>query len=703
MSRVHPSNISEVVLDGKQLSIEHVVAVARHRARVRIAPAAAHRVQVCRSLIEHMVAQGVKVYGLTTGFGSKRDVFIDPQQTIRLQANLIQSHAAGVGDPLPEDVVRAAILLRASTLARGNSGIRLEVLEKLLELLNRDLYPYIPEKGSVGASGDLAPLSHLTLVLMGDPDGRVFRPVTAPQPESEAPQTPELRMRRHSGMPYRPLALRQDFVSSSRELLSSAFQFEPVALEAKEGLALNNGTQIMTAIAALTLYDAEMLTLGAEVAASASIEALKGVTRAFEAAIHDARPHAGQIVCADNIRALLKESHILRVELNTARVRRALFQLKEAQFRLALEETSDIQMLRAPLQTACEALAEVLKDPEAALQRARERSEGSSHRPLKSSEREPIIAREVLRDVKHSCLRISAALLTANLTPEVLPARDSLSTALNELELAVPSRPRVQDDYSLRCTPQVLGAARDALTHARSVVSVELTAATDNPLIFPPPQLLEEGCPPEAWKSLTEAECLEAVCSGGNFHGEPIGMVMDYVKVALAEIGSISERRVAHLVDGHLNQGLPSLLIERSGLNSGLMIPQYTAAALVSENKVLSHPATVDSIPTCENTEDHVSMGTIAARQAREILHNVELVLAIECLTAYQGLHFRHPLKPGPGGQALCEAMRAAGVLPIEDDRVLYPEIERACQVMRLEHLVDSANVLVGQPLKGLI
>lgn len=706
----HPSTYSEIELNGETLCIEQVIAVARYRARVRLAEEARRRVKLCRRLIEHMVTREIKVYGLTTGFGSKRDVFIDARDTIQLQSNLIQSHAAGVGSPLPEDVVRAAILLRASTLARGNSGIRLEVLEKLLELLNRDVYPYIPDKGSVGASGDLAPLSHLTLVLIGDPLGRVYQPPapdSATETSSSADPTtsrllPELDRRRHAGVPYQATAPRATFVPSTRAHLSQHFGFVPVALEAKEGLALNNGTQIMTAVAALTLYDAELLTLTAEVTAAASIEALKGVTRAFEAPIHEARPHPGQLASAQNLRALLDGSRILRVELNTARTRRGLLHIKEALSRLEFDSASALKPLRPQLQNAANTLAQVLTDPEEALAHARSSVLLRQSACLSTMELERAAAREALTGVKRDCLTISAELLKAELAEDILPARDSLTSALNELEQAVPSRPRVQDDYSLRCTPQVLGAARDALLHARRVVTTELTAATDNPLIFPPKDLLSPDCPDERWQTLSSDECLDAVCSGGNFHGEPIGMVMDYVKVALAEIGSLSERRVAHMVDGHLNQGLPSLLIERSGLNSGLMIPQYTAAALVSENKVLAHPATVDSIPTCENTEDHVSMGTIAARQAREILHNVELVLAIECLTAYQGLRFRAPLQAGPGGQALEAAMHMAGASPIADDRVLYPEIERACQMIRREALLDAANERLKQPLRGL-
>jgi histidine ammonia-lyase len=249
----------------------------------------------------------------------------------------------------------------------------------------------------------------------------------------------------------------------------------------------------------------------------------------------------------------------------------------------------------------------------------------------------------------------------------------------------------------------VVGAARDTLAHAWRVLETEINAATDNPLIFPPAWVEGfEGTLEAIRDRLTEAECVEAVFSGGNFHGEPIAVVMDFLKIALAEVGNISERRTAHLVDGHLNQGLPSLLIERSGLNNGLMIPQYTAAALVSENKVLAHPASVDSIPTCENTEDHVSMGTIAARQAREILHNVELTVAIECFTAFQALHFRRPFQPGAGIQAFVRCLSEHGMTFLDEDRVLYLDIERACGLIRREVVVDAVERHLGRPLAGV-
>lgn len=693
MPRPHPSQIHQVCLNGRDLTLEQVVAVARYRVPVSLAPDAMRRVRNCRTLIDFLVERGVKVYGLTTGFGSKRDVFIDPRETLQLQSNLIQSHAAGVGEPLPEDVARAAMLLRANTLARGNSGIRLEVLERLVDLLNRGVYPYIPAKGSVGASGDLAPLSHLTLVLMGHPAGLVHTGSVHPVASQD----------QRRGEAYIAAPRREDFVSATKAYLEARFQVTPVVLEAKEGLALNNGTQIMTAYGALTVYDAEVLVKSAEVVCAASIEALKGVPRAFDERIHRARPHAGQQKCAANLRALMEDSSILTTSLNSAMVHRAAKQLEQAAEYLELTPNPQTQEIQVCLHEARTLLGELQQDPLHHIAMGIQSIPPEERATLSQTYVDLRGAQRSLQPTKERLLDISRLLLSSSLPHEAHPARDCLAGALSALESAVPNRPRVQDDYSIRCTPQVLGSARDALAHTWQVLEIEFNAATDNPLIFPLPFVEDfEGDPADLKKQLKESECVEWVFSGGNFHGEPIAMVMDYIKIAIAEIGSISERRTAHLVDGHLNQGLPSLLIERSGLNSGLMIPQYTAAALVSENKVLAHPATVDSIPTCENTEDHVSMGTIASRQAREILHNVELVVAIECLTAFQALHFRRPIQPGIGSRAFMHTLETRGMSFMEEDRVLYPEIERACMLLRQEVLIDGVEAVLKTPLLGI-
>lgn len=711
----HPSQLQQVILDGKTLNVDQVIAVARYRARVSLSEDARRRVQNCRTVIDFLVDRGVKVYGLTTGFGSKRDIFIDPAETQRLQANLIQSHAAGVGEPLAEDVTRAAMLLRANTLARGNSGVRLEVLEALIGLLNHDVYPFIPAKGSVGASGDLAPLSHLTLVLMGHPLGLIHRP-ESPQPPITRPgdeasgarvltraQEPAHLLDNRRGVQYVAQPQRRDFISASPKNLLQYYGITPVTLEAKEGLALNNGTQIMTAIGALTVFDGEQLIKNAEIICAASFEALKGVPRALDERIHQARPHVGQQLSAANLRALIADSQILKTALNTAMLRKAQRHLELALLYLQLSQTDWSLAQQQTTLHALEELKQLQAEPFQYIQQGIASLPQEQQTSLSPTYLEHQGALNCLQGLKAQLHDLSRALLDPALPTPLLPTRDCLTGALAALEGAVPSRPRVQDDYSLRCTPQVLGSARDALSHAWKVLEVEFNSATDNPLIFPSPEVEAFVGSPDALKEqLNERECVEYVFSGGNFHGEPIGMVMDYVKVALAEVGSLSERRVAHLVDGHHNQGLPSLLVERSGLNSGLMIPQYTAAALVSENKVLAHPATVDSIPTCENTEDHVSMGTIAARQAREILCNVELVLAIEGLTAFQALHFRRPIQPGQGSRAFVSAMEDNGLTFVEEDRVIYPDIEWTCALIRQEILVERVELQLARTLEGL-
>jgi len=454
------------------------------------------------------------VYGINTGFGDLSNILVPRERWESLQRNLILSHCTGVGERFPEDVCRAIILLRINSLIAGYSGIRVETVMQLVELLNKDIYPVIPSKGSVGSSGDLAPLSHMAAVLLGE--GLVV------SGGWEVPSAPVLE----------------------------AAGIEPIVLEAKEGLALINGTQAMTAVAALTLYDALNLMKLSDIAAAMSLEALHGTRTAFDSRIAMIRPHRGHDETARNVLALTEGSGIM-------------------------ENHAD-----------CE---------------------------------------------------------------------------------------KVQDAYSLRCVAQVHGASKNALLHAIETVNVEMNAVTDNPLV-----MADTG----------------EIISGGNFHGQPVALVMDFLKIALAEIGNISERRTSRLVDSKLSD-LPAFLTAYPGVNSGFMILQYTAASLVSENKVLAHPASVDSIPTSANQEDHVSMGTIAARQAREILENVQYVLAIEILAAAQGLDFVNTGSPGKGTAAVHRAIRA--IVPhLEDDRALSPDILAIRDAIRDESLLDAAETAVG-------
>ncbi len=546
-----PVVVDPIVLTGANLSIADVEAVARHGARVVLDEAARDRMQESRDLIDGLVARGEIVYGVTTGFGDLATRFIAPADAERLQENLLMSHAAGVGEPLPREVVRAMLLLRANTLALGHSGCRPVLVDRLLAFLDHGIHPIVPAQGSVGASGDLAPLAHLALPLIGR--GQV---------ELHGHQVPALVALRESGV-------------------------EPLVLQAKEGLALLNGTQLMSGIGALLLADADRLTRTASVAAAMSVEALLGTDVAFAAAYQLARPHPGQIAVAAELRHLLRDSG----------------------FQAAHKATSH----------------------------------------------------------------------------------------------------KVQDPYSLRCTPQVHGAVRDALDHLRRVLDIEMNSATDNPLVFPEGGVVAEDA---------LATGGGRVISGGNFHGEPIALALDFAKLAIAELGAISERRTALLLDARLNGGLPAFLAPSSGLDSGLMIAQYTAAALVSENKVLAHPASVDSIPTSANQEDHVSMGPIAARHARTVLEHVEWIIAIELRVAAEAIDHRRRLladdaravaEAGAGGAAaestapgnspepgagVIEAHRRIRLVvgPLVGDREPGPDLASVTRLVHEGVLVDLAG-----------
>jgi histidine ammonia-lyase len=499
---------------GHTLSVRDVVHVARHRTPVQLAEDAVARIVASRRYVDELVAADCTVYGITTGFGRLASVRIAAGDVRQLQRNLLVSHAMGVGVPLATDVVRAMLLLRAQSLSFGFSGIRLAVIELLLECLNRGVHPIIPSQGSVGASGDLAPLAHMALPLIGE--GR---------------------------------AEYQGEVLGGREALERA-GLSPVVLEAKEGLALINGTQAMTAIGALVVHDADALAMLADVAGAMSLEALKGTAAAFDARVTEVRAHPGAARVAENLRRLAADSPIHASHADCA---------------------------------------------------------------------------------------------------------------------------KLQDAYSLRCMPQVHGASRDALTHVREVVTRECNAVTDNPLVFAD---------------------TDQVISAGNFHGQPVALVMDYAKVAIAELANISERRVEHMLDPAVS-GLPAFLSQQGGLNSGLMISQYTAASLVSENKVLAHPASVDSIPTSANQEDHVSMGTTSARQCAMILGNATWVIAIELLNAAQALDFHQPLQPGAGVGAARDAIRRV-VPTLEGDRMLTPDLEEVRRIMVDGSLMAAVEQAIG-------
>jgi histidine ammonia-lyase len=507
--------MKEICLGMDGMKIADLVAVARQGARVTLSKGSKKRITATRRLIDQWVKQGKAIYGVTTGFGALSDVSISRKDTRKLQENILMSHSSGVGKPLEGEVVRAIMALRIKDLARGHAGIRLETVRHLVTLLNQGVCPVVPEKGSVGASGDLAPLAHLSLVLIGL--GEAY-----------------YRNRKMSGK----TALKHCGLA-------------PIQLEAAEGLALVNGTQVMTAIGALAVSDAIRLAKLTDIAAAMSLEVLLGSRTEFDSRIHQIRPHSGQIRAADNMDRIVQDSEII-----------------------------------------------------------------SSHKDCD----------------------------------------------------------RIQDAYTLRCSPQVHGASRDAIAYAKKVVETEMNASTNNPLIF--------------------ADTKEFLL-GGNFHGQPVALALDFLSMAISELANISERRTERLVNPNLS-GLPAFLVKDGGLNSGFMIAQYTAAALVSENKVLSHPASVDSIPTSANKEDHVSMGTIAARKCRDIVKNTENVIAIELLCGAQAMDLFTNMKPGKGTLAAYDVIRKA-ITPLETDRVLARDITAMRQLMQSGDLVDAVEKKIGK------
>jgi histidine ammonia-lyase len=502
-----------IALTGEDLTLADVWDVSVHGRAVELADSAHGRMRAARELLDSL--HGEHTYGVNTGFGRFVSEHVPDELAEELQLRLLRSHACGVGEPYPDEVVRGAMLLRANALAKGYSGARVATVELLVECLNRGVLPVVPSRGSVGASGDLAPLAHLALPLVG---------------EGEA------------------------VVGGERLTGAEALRrvgLEPIRLASKEGLSLVNGTQFMAAMAALGIVRARRLARTADLACALSLEALQGSRTSFTPAVHRSRPLKGQGDAADNVWRLLDGSAIIE-----------------------------------------------------------------SHRWCD----------------------------------------------------------KVQDAYSLRCAPQVHGACRDLLDYAEATVAVELNSATDNPLV-----LLEEG----------------EIVSAGNFHGQPLAFALDTLAMAAAELASISERRTERLVNPSLSEGLPPFLVEEGGLNSGFMIPQYVAASLVSENKVLAHPASVDSIPTSAGQEDHVSMGNAAGLKALVVLGNAERALAIELLAGAQAIEFLAPLRPGEGVRAVHELVRTLSDRLVED-RSLSADIERVTEAIRSGAVLEAAEREIG-------
>ncbi|WP_291633422.1 histidine ammonia-lyase [Clostridium sp.] len=504
-----------IQINGNELTLEQIVMIARRGCKVELTKEAEERVNKSRNIVDKIVENNKVVYGITTGFGKFSDVTISGEDCKELQRNLIISHSCGTGKAFSKDITKTIMLLRANALSKGYSGIRLSTLKTLIEMINKGVNPIIPEKGSLGASGDLAPLAHMVLPMLG---------------EGQAEFNGE--------------------ILTGRVAMEKA-GIDIIELTAKEGLALINGTQVMTAVGALAVYDSINLLKISDIAASLTLEALRGVKDAFDPRTHSIRPHQGQIQTAKNILNL---------------------------------------------------------------------TEGST-----------------------------------------------FMTSQGEI--------RVQDAYSLRCIPQVHGASKDALEYIKSKVEIEINSVTDNPIVT------EEG----------------DVISGGNFHGQPMAISFDFLGIAMAEMASISERRLERLINYQLND-LPAFLVKVGGLNSGFMITQYAAAALVSENKILAHPASVDSIPSSANQEDHVSMGTIAARKGRDIIENVQRVLATEIMAACQAIDFREGFTLGVGTKEAYTIVRE-NIEFMERDIVMYPELDKITDLIVSGSIVER----VEQKVKVLV
>lgn len=502
-------------IDGKSLSVENSIEIVHGNFELKLSKNSVSKIKASRKLVEKWIENKEVVYGINTGFGEFKDVIISPEDTEKLQRNLILSHSAGIGKYLPDVIVRLMLLFRINSLAKGYSGVRLELIEFLIKVFNSNIIPLVPSQGSVGSSGDLAPLSHMALTYIGEGhcklDGKIM--------ESKA-------------------ALEQ-------------CKMRPIRLSSKEGLALTNGTQMMSAFICKALYDSNYLSKISDISASVSVEASRGTSKAFSEILQTVRPHKGQTVAARNLRKLLAGSEIMK-----------------------------------------------------------------SHKECN----------------------------------------------------------KVQDAYSIRCIPQVHGSVKDTIEYCKKVLEIEINSATDNPLIFP-----ETG------------EHIE----GGNFHGEPLALIADFLGIAVSELGSISERRIARLVDGSLS-GLPRFLTNNGGINSGLMIAQYTAASIASENKVLAHPASVDSIPTSANQEDHNSMGSIASRKCLNIVNNVKKIIAIEFLCALQGVSLLRPLKAGKGVEQAYKLIREY-VSKLEDDRIVSEDIQKVMAVIYDEDFLKSIEKVSGK------
>lgn len=511
--------MKKIIIDGNSLTLDDLVNVARYNFPVEVSKEALEKVKISRQIVDDIVDTGQISYGITTGFGKFSDVAISKDECRQLQTNLIMSHSCGVGNPLSEEIVRAMMLLRANALSKGYSGARCETLEVLTSMLNKGVHPIVPEKGSLGSSGDLAPLSHMVLTMLGLGE-----------------------------------AIYEGKRMESKDAMEKSGIKPLEYLGAKEGLALINGTQCMTAVGAITIYDALNLMKTADISLCLTMEALNGITCAMDERVNLVRPHKGQFNTAKNVLTMVEGSEMVT---------------KQGQL-------------------------------------------------------------------------------------------------------------RTQDAYSLRCSPQIHGASKDALEYVKNKLEIEMNSVTDNPIIFPGED--------------------QKIISGGNFHGQPMALSFDFLGIALAEMANIAERRLEKMVNPALSYGLPAFLVNHGGLNSGFMIVQYSAASLVSENKVLAHPASVDSIPSSANQEDHVSMGTIAARKARDIMDNVRKAIAMEILTSVQAIDLRGKKKLGAGTEAAYNIVREHTPF-IDKDRIMYKDINICEDLIKDNLLVEAVEEALEQEI----
>jgi len=568
-----------IILDTEGLTLKDVINIVKHNYQLKLSDKVKEKVLLARKAILKAVESGEKIYGITTGFGALRDIVIPEKDATELQTNLIRSHCVGVGEPARDLFVKAMMVLRVTALAQGYSGCQLETLENLVQMINKNVLPIVPIKGSVGASGDLAQLSHMALAMIGEGENNL----------------------KFEGKIY-----------NAKDGLKKA-GIPVTKLSYKEGLALNNGAQYSAGIACIVLQEASNLLKNAEIAAALSLEALKAASQQFDDRIHQVRFHPGQIEVANNLRSYTEGSVFVKKHesLFTCQIENCGYYYDKQLGDTSQNIPPSTEFLKLPDEWRC----------------------------------------------------------------------PNCGGSKNDFEK---QWPKIQDDYSIRCIPQVLGPVRETLTHCCDTISREINAATDNPLIF-----------------ITNKNPLEFdIYSGGNFHGEPIALVMDYLAIAMAEVGNISERRCAKLIDEKRNDGLSLFLIPRSelGLNSGFMMPQYTAAALVSENKVLAAPAAVDSIPTSDEAEDHVSMSPIAARKTAQIIENLQYIIAIEMMLAVQAIDLRCEIQKIPHEKALGKTTYKAykvirEIVPkLIHDRVIYPDINKIVDLIKCGKIKEIIN-----------